>query len=382
MPDVKLIFLMRDPISRAWSHAKHNLRYREANFAAADAEFGAITADQWRENFAHDWPLVSGDYLGQLRRWLAVFPREQMYVGFYESIARRPQTLLRELFTFLGVDADVDLSAFPVLEKILPGPSKPLPAGLDAFLQQLLGQRTRDLVSYLGERFHLQVPPEWNASCALPQTPPTGEGEIPVSRFGPADVFRREFDDRYLSHLLGLEEAFPSGAHLAVASYQGYGIVLYRGRWYAFDPTLGAIYLPEMCASEVQRYHDQRTCFSALSLSALAEQVDEHLARQLQHRLEAIDSLGADLQRARAQIARLEQSLRDCVNDPYRAGADGRGALASVVLRIVGEAIPLYRWHVWAVKVLRRVWGCLRTPITTARRAGEGGDGALAADSG
>ena len=107
LPQVKLIFLMRDPLARAWSHAKHNFGYREANFASRTAAFEAVPDRQWRENFAHDWPLANGDYLGQLRRWLSVFPREQLYVGFYESLARRPETLLRDLFGFLGIDPDV-----------------------------------------------------------------------------------------------------------------------------------------------------------------------------------------------------------------------------------------------------------------------------------
>src|SRR5262249_16352453 len=100
LPDVKLIFLMREPVARAWSHAKHNFRYGEANFAGPAADLANVPGCQWRENFAHEWPLTSGDYLGQLRRWLSVFPREQVYVGFYESIARRPEALLRDLFTF------------------------------------------------------------------------------------------------------------------------------------------------------------------------------------------------------------------------------------------------------------------------------------------
>ncbi len=102
-PKVKLVFLMREPISRAWSHAKHNYRYCEANFATRSRFPGAefeeppggietVSDEQWGENFIHDWPCASGDYLGQLRRWLSVFPREQMYVGFYESIALRTAT--------------------------------------------------------------------------------------------------------------------------------------------------------------------------------------------------------------------------------------------------------------------------------------------------
>src|SRR5207244_924394 len=111
----------------------HNYRYREANFAerprCAGAEFeeppggiDAVRDEQWCANFAHDWPLASGDYLGQLRRWLSVFPREQIHVGFYESIGRTPQNLLRDLFTFLRIDSGLDLSGFRLSERILGGP--------------------------------------------------------------------------------------------------------------------------------------------------------------------------------------------------------------------------------------------------------------------
>ena len=47
MPAVKLIFLMREPMGRAWSHAKHNYRYREANFSNCTADFAAVSAEQW-----------------------------------------------------------------------------------------------------------------------------------------------------------------------------------------------------------------------------------------------------------------------------------------------------------------------------------------------
>ena len=115
MPNLKLVFLMREPIARSWSHAKHNFRYHEANFLGNTCEFEAVSPSLWRENFLHEWPLASGDYLGQLRRWLSVFPRQQIYVDFYESVVHDPQKLLRNLFAFLGVTRDVDLSAFPFL---------------------------------------------------------------------------------------------------------------------------------------------------------------------------------------------------------------------------------------------------------------------------
>ena len=80
LPDVKLIFLMRDPIARAWSHARHNFRYREARFADCQHDFDDVPESIWHEAFRHEWSLASGDYLGQLRRWREVFPREQFFV--------------------------------------------------------------------------------------------------------------------------------------------------------------------------------------------------------------------------------------------------------------------------------------------------------------
>ena len=40
------------PVSRAWSHAKHNHRYGEANFVSWPTELESATDDQWRPNFA------------------------------------------------------------------------------------------------------------------------------------------------------------------------------------------------------------------------------------------------------------------------------------------------------------------------------------------
>ena len=171
MPDVKLIFLMRDPVARAWSHAKHNHHFREANFAACGAAIEEVTDSQWCENFTHDWPLASGDYLGQPGAGRRSYPA-RLYVGFYESIAARPESLLRALFAFLGVNPDVDLSGFHVSERVLPGPSRELPAALQRFLHSLLHDRTRELASFLRERFHLEPPPEWGTTLEAPRTLP------------------------------------------------------------------------------------------------------------------------------------------------------------------------------------------------------------------
>ncbi len=195
LPEVKLVYLMREPVARAWSHARHNHRFREANFVGCDSPLADISDSEWRANFAHDWPLAFGDYLGQLRRWLSVFPRQQFYVGFYESIARDPSALLRDVFAFLGVTTRVDFSSFHVHTKILAGQDGELRPALRQTLLGLFGQRTRELASFLRERLALECPPEWQQTLTAP---------IPTDTGLPAP-FRHESED-YLSRVLEHEE--------------------------------------------------------------------------------------------------------------------------------------------------------------------------------
>ncbi|HSQ54451.1 MAG TPA: sulfotransferase domain-containing protein, partial [Gemmata sp.] len=149
-PHVRLLFLMRDPISRAWSHARHAHRFQEGRFDGVQT--GAPSDADWVACCESDWLMASGDYLGQLKRWLAVFPREQFLIGFYESIAKEPERLLRTAFRFVGTDDGVDLSTFPTRERVFPGPERGLPPSVEASLRVLWHARTLELVEFLRTR--------------------------------------------------------------------------------------------------------------------------------------------------------------------------------------------------------------------------------------
>jgi hypothetical protein len=319
MPDVKLLFLMRDPVARAWSHARHNHRYREANFAGGGGPFEAVSAARWRENFAHEWPLLSGDYLGQLRRWRSVFPREQFFVGFYESIARRPEALLREVFAFLGVTPDVDFTAFPARERILVGPPGELSPELRRSLRGLLDDRTRQLASYLRESFDLELPPEWDVSPA----PPDDDGP------GPVEVFAREFDDAFLARVLAQEETFPSSPNPVLEGYRGYDVAYYRGQFYALAQELGPVRVNEMDEAQLRRLLEAGTCFIARSLAEVKDQVDQSL----------FEGVRGQLCEARERISLLENEIRK----------------AEVALQRLED--DMARLTPWYVTAWRRLWG-------------------------
>jgi hypothetical protein len=100
MPAVRLILLLRNPIERAWSHAKMDL-------ASTLKSIGQYEAD--KRLIAHfDGPAsrLRGDYVGIIDQWLKVFSPDQLFVGFYDEITDAPTALLKRICRHIGVSTD------------------------------------------------------------------------------------------------------------------------------------------------------------------------------------------------------------------------------------------------------------------------------------
>jgi len=107
LPHVRLIVSLRNPVERAWSDYLNRIRI----LRGAPATF--------EEAIAPGQPCLEwGFYYPRLKRFLDLFPREQLHVMLYEDFAADPRRTLRELFTFLDVDPDV---AIDVSTKYNPG---------------------------------------------------------------------------------------------------------------------------------------------------------------------------------------------------------------------------------------------------------------------
>jgi hypothetical protein len=105
IPHAKLIAILRDPSDRAYSHFCHSRRDgREPlrDFAAALAAEDKRIQAGWWFNFHYR---NRGYYAKQLRRYMELFPREQMLVLLYDDMVADCDGLLAKICTFLGVDA-------------------------------------------------------------------------------------------------------------------------------------------------------------------------------------------------------------------------------------------------------------------------------------
>lgn len=285
MPHVKLVFLIRDPIARAWSHARHNYRYREASFTTYQGDIESVPDERWRESFRHPWLLGSGDYLGQLQRWLSVFPREQIYVDLYERIVTEPRALLQRMLSFLGVDAkQIDWPMFRIEERILSGLEKPLPPPLAAELRRLLHGRSCQLQHFLREKLGLSVSEAWSetlANKAVANVPLASAEDCHPSH----EAFARAFDEEYLADLLATEVQ-SSDPQLIVEGYYEHNVVLHRGRFVALAQSLGEVKIEALHAA-IACGRDSPGILLGNSLAHVKERVAEQVVsqgvRQLEH---------------------------------------------------------------------------------------------------
>jgi hypothetical protein len=154
MPEAKLILLLRDPIDRAWSHARMDLR--------RNAERGATQAqdEHYRRHFESAQSRMRGDYVTTLERWLSRYPPSQLFVGFYDEIVAEPVALLKRIFRFLGVADDEHQIPNDARSRVNPGTGARIPPDLHLHLCSLYIDQLR----ILAQRFDT-YPRFWLEKC-------------------------------------------------------------------------------------------------------------------------------------------------------------------------------------------------------------------------
>jgi len=128
MRDAKIIYLLRDPIGRAWSTAV--MHFRKPKFGSIDR----YQDEQIRAHLAAPKTLVHGDYLTNLRSWRQHFAEDQIFIGFFDELTASPETLLRNILDFLGLDASATAIPEDVEKKRNAGKGEPIPEQFRAFL--------------------------------------------------------------------------------------------------------------------------------------------------------------------------------------------------------------------------------------------------------
>jgi len=117
MPDARLIVLLRDPVSRAFSHYQHAVRKGMESRSFADAvtdelrvigaEHDRLLADPTYQSPVHQHRsfVTRGQYVEQLERWSAAYQRSQMLILESERLFSDAAGTYAQVLDFLTLPA-------------------------------------------------------------------------------------------------------------------------------------------------------------------------------------------------------------------------------------------------------------------------------------
>jgi hypothetical protein len=99
LPATKLVFLLRDPVARTYSHYWHRVRWGQA-----------VHGFEATLRYAPHTLLTRGFYRRQLEAYLERIPKQRIQVLIFEEFIREPQRVLDSVCRFLGIHPGIDLT--------------------------------------------------------------------------------------------------------------------------------------------------------------------------------------------------------------------------------------------------------------------------------
>jgi len=97
-PGIKAILMVREPVERAWSHAKKDL------IDIPGRSIEEVSDEEFREFLLRDEHIERGMYSSIIEKWEGHIQKDHLFVGSFKDIVQKPGELLRSIFRFLGVE--------------------------------------------------------------------------------------------------------------------------------------------------------------------------------------------------------------------------------------------------------------------------------------
>jgi hypothetical protein len=127
MPDVKLVFLIRDPIERAWSSFRFNY---STNRIKKSLDYKDII--NYIESPEQE---LRGNFLRTLHNYSNVFKSGQIVIGFYDAIIEQPHNLVNGITEFLGAKQRISETSNHLFLKKNTSPEMEIPEKVFDFLK-------------------------------------------------------------------------------------------------------------------------------------------------------------------------------------------------------------------------------------------------------
>jgi hypothetical protein len=143
-PEVKVILMIRDPVDRAWSHAKKDLVRKTGRTVEG------VPAEEFRAFFADDYQRRCAQYVRNYDNWAAYVRKENLFARTFDEIRTQPEQLLLDVMRFLGVRSDRRYIAGDVRAEVNPTAASKIPEQHRRYLEEVFAPELRDLKERFG----------------------------------------------------------------------------------------------------------------------------------------------------------------------------------------------------------------------------------------
>ena len=137
-PEAKLLYIIRDPVERAWSSALMALGRSEMRVEEA--------SDQWFiDHFYSQGSVLRGDYERCINHWLEYYDKEQLYVADFAEIKTNPLAVIQKVCQHIGADPlfyDQDMLS-KLQKKVFEGSGQPIRKTLLLVLNDLYEEKRK-----------------------------------------------------------------------------------------------------------------------------------------------------------------------------------------------------------------------------------------------
>lgn len=116
-PNMKLILILRNPIDRAYSDWKHNVKMGYENIKVFRNAIKAITKRKKNNGVPYFDYLHKGNYASHLKEYLSYFGHDKVLVLFFEDFQKDPGKTCNEILHFLGEKKSFDFNTEIVFTK-------------------------------------------------------------------------------------------------------------------------------------------------------------------------------------------------------------------------------------------------------------------------
>jgi hypothetical protein len=144
-PELKVIFLTRDPVERVWSHLSMEVHYHQIE------AFDVTDIDEVNRNLLRRGLLLRSYPSAVVARWKRYVHPDRFRIYFFDDLQRNPTELRHSILDFLGADPDKPASRMSAEDNSWAGMEKlPLTDKVRSHLAQFFKKELKTCAARLG----------------------------------------------------------------------------------------------------------------------------------------------------------------------------------------------------------------------------------------